>query len=227
MPAPPTGVALFWSGGKDAALAFHALYHDSAYRIDALVTTLGANETWVPMHGIHRDVIAAQAAALGVRWIPVPMPNRPSNAEYEATLQRALAAHLPNAVTTLAAGDVFLEDVRAYRDRLFTACGYDALFPLWGAAVPTWPRRWAEAQGTALICSVDPGQLVPTYIGRRYDATTVGALSSAVDAAGETGAFHTVVTDLSAFAAPVRIAMGPHDATGFTTYAPVRLATSA
>lgn len=224
MSRAPTAVALFWSGGKDAALAFDALYHDTTYRVEALVTTLDARGAWVPMHGIHRDIIAAQAAALGVQWIPVPMPDAPSNAVYESTLQRALATHLPNTVTALAAGDVFLEDVRAYRANLCTACGYEALFPLWGASVDTWPQRWVEAQGTALINSVDPRQLAPTCIGRRYDAATVAALPRAVDAAGETGAFHTVVTDLAAFAAPVRIMLDPHDATGFTTYAPARLA---
>lgn len=219
-----TGVALLWSGGKDAALAYHTLHQDMHFQVKALITTLSADGQWVPMHGIHRDVVAAQAEALCIPWIPVPLPDEPSNTEYEAALQRAFATHLPSSVTALAAGDIFLDDVRAYRARLFESCGYEALFPLWSANVTRWPGRWAEARGTALISSVDPGQLAPTYIGRRYDAATVNSLPPAVDAAGETGAFHTVVTNLNEFAAPVRVRLDPHDATGFTVCAPVRLA---
>ncbi len=220
----PTAVALFWSGGKDAALAYHTLRHDARYRVKALITTLSSDGQWVPMHGIHRDVVAAHAQALGVPWIPVPLPDQATNDAYESALQHAFATHLPDTISALAAGDVFLEDVRAYRARLFESCGYEALFPLWNADVARWPDRWAEAQGTALISSVDPSQLPPTYIGRRYDAATVASLPPAVDAAGETGAFHTVVVDLNEFAAPVRVVLGPHDATGFTTYAPARRA---
>lgn len=220
----PEPVALFWSGGKDAALACHALLHDPSYRVDALITTLSACGEWVPMHGIHRAVIAAQAESLGVRWVPVPLPEQPSNAAYEAALERAFASHLPDTPTTIAAGDVFLSDVRDYRAGLIEACGYEALFPLWGCDVSTWSRRWADARGMAYVNSVDPGQLAPAFIGRHYNAALVASLPEAVDPAGEQGAFHTVVTDLDAFAAALHITLGPHDASGPTTYAPARLA---
>ena len=220
-----TSVALFWSGGKDAALTYMALQASPRYEVAALLTTLSADGTWVPMHGIHRAVVAAQAEALGVAWIPVPLPDRPSNEVYEATLERAFAAHLPGFVSVIAAGDVFLQDVRNYRAGLILSCGYEPLFPLWECDVSTWPDRWAAVDGAALVNSVDPAQLAPAYIGRPYDAAFVSELPPDVDAAGETGAFHTVVTNIEAFAHPVPVTLDPHDTSGPTTVARARIET--
>ena len=221
--ASTTPVVLFWSGGKDAALAYMALHASPEYQVVALLTTLSGDGEWVPMHGIHRDVIARQAKALGEMWVPVALPDQPSNEVYESALEQAFAEHLPDVVSVIASGDVFLQDVRDYRAQLIRSCGYEPLFPLWGCDTATWIDRWTAAKGLARVNSVDPNQLSPAYIGRPYDAAFVADLPAAVEAAGEKGAFHTVVTDLARFAGPVPIRLGPHDDSGPTTYAPVLL----
>ncbi len=219
-----TPVVLMWSGGKDALLALLALTEDPSYTVEALVTTVVEDDETVTMHGTPLPLIEAQAEALGHPLHVMRVPPSPSNSTYEAALERVLDPLCTAGADAVAAGDVYLEDVRAYRESVFRQVGMEPLFPLWGDP----PVRLAErfiAQGyRAVVTSVDTTQLGADFAGRPYDKAFLSDVPSEIDPCGEKGAFHTFVTGGPLFREAVPVAVGSTDAEGRMAYARLQAA---
>jgi diphthamide synthase (EF-2-diphthine--ammonia ligase) len=164
------GVALSWSGGKDSALTLWALRRDG-HEPAALVTTVTETYDRISMHGVRRTLLACQAEAAGIPLVEVLIPPACSNDVYEQRIEQAFASEPLAGIDTVAYGDLFLEDVRAYREQRLAAAGRRGLFP---------------------IC-VDPRQLDPSFAGRGFDQRLLTDLPAAVDPCGENGEFHTFV----------------------------------
>ncbi|HEX5960243.1 MAG TPA: ATP-binding protein [Rhodanobacteraceae bacterium] len=190
----PTPILLSWSGGKDCLMALAALRGDPAWRVVALLTTVTGEFQRVSMHGIRRDVLHAQAAALGFPLIECSIGWPSSNAAYEAAHANALrqAGERWPGLRHCAFGDLFLEDVRAYRERQLANAGWCGVFPLWGADTRGLSRNFhAQGHRAVLVC-VDTQQLDGSFSGREYDPALLDELPAGVDPCGERGEFHTL-----------------------------------
>lgn len=203
--ANATPVVLMWSGGKDATLALEALHADDDYAVEALVTTVVEKADTVTMHGVPLDLIRAQAEALSLPLYVMRVPPAPSNATYEAKLERTIAPLLARGLTTVAAGDLLLDDVRAYRQQVLRRIGAEALFPIWDGDTKTLARHFIDVGFRAVVSSVDTAQLDSAFAGRCYDPAFIADLPRGADPCGENGEFHTFVSDGPLFTQPVPI----------------------
>ena len=205
-----TTVALSWSGGKDSALALQALREDPRVRVACLVTSVTRDYDRVSVHGVRRALLREQAVRAGLPLIEIMLGARCTNQDYEAAFHGALGEirrRHPD-VSAIAFGDLFLEDVRAYRERLLSGTGFRPLFPLWGANTATLARRMIDDGFAARIVCVDCTQLDASFGGRRYDASFLADLPAEVDPCGERGEFHTFVSDGPVFSSPVPYSVG-------------------
>ncbi|HEY2868593.1 MAG TPA: hypothetical protein VGJ11_03740 [Gaiellales bacterium] len=202
-----TGPALAWSGGKDSALALWAL-REQGPAPTALLTTVTADYDRVSMHGVRRSLLRMQAAATGLPLVEVEIPAACTNEEYEQRMRAALAAPELAAVEEMAFGDLFLEDIRAYRESRLAAAGRRARFPLWGSDTYELAQRFVAAGFRAILVCVDPRALDPAFAGRDYDERLLADLPAGVDPCGENGEFHTFVTAGPVLAAPVAYQRG-------------------
>ena len=205
-----TRVALSWSGGKDSALALHALRADPTREVVALVTTVTGGHDRIAMHGVRRSLLHAQAASLGLPVIEVAIPQRCSNDAYESAMEAAFARLAADGVPEVAFGDLYLADVRAYRDRLVARGGLAALYPLWKRDTAVLAREFIALRFRAVLVCVDPAQVDVAFCGREYDDALLDALPSSADPCGENGEFHTFVYDGPGFRAPVVVERGQH-----------------
>lgn len=205
---PREAVLLAWSGGKDSALALEALRADDAVRVDALVTTVTAGYERISMHGVRRTLLAAQAKAVGLPLLEARIPVQASNDAYEAAFAAALAPARARGVTRVAYGDLFLTDVRTYRERQLGVLGMRGLFPLWLRDTAALAREFIARGFQAVLVCVDPGRLDPSFAGRLFDAALLRELPSGVDPCGENGEFHTFVFNGPGFQHPVPIDIG-------------------
>ena len=188
------GLALSWSGGKDSALALWTLAEEERVRPAALVSTVTEEYGRVSMHGVRSSLLRAQAAATGVPLVEVAIPASCTNDLYESRMEGAFASPELAAVDEVAFGDLFLEDVRAYRESRLAAVGKGARFPVWGRDTATLARRFLSAGFRAILVCVDPRALDPSFAGRDYDEPLLADLPDGVDPCGENGEFHTFVT---------------------------------
>jgi uncharacterized protein (TIGR00290 family) len=197
---------VLWSGGKDSALALHeAGRHDIA----ALLTTVTEGYERISMHGVRVALLERQAAALGLPLEKVAIPPRCPNGEYEARMGAALARHRAGGVTSVLCGDIFLEEVRRYREeRLFAASGLTGAFPLWGRDTRALARRFLDLGFRAVLCCVDTSVLPLEYAGRPYDEALLADLPPGADPCGENGEFHTFVFEGPGFSRPVALTPG-------------------
>ena len=203
-------VVLSWSGGKDSSLALAALRADPRYEVVALLTSITREYDRVSIHGVRRALVEAQAAAAGLPLHEVALEPRSSNDAYEAAFLDALAelrATHPT-VRHVAFGDLYLADVRAYRERLVRSAGYDPLFPLWGRDTAALAREFIAAGFRAHLVCVDTQQLPAAFAGRAFDHTLLAELPATVDPCGENGEFHTFVSAGPVLAAPIPIRVG-------------------
>jgi len=206
--ATPTRALLSWSGGKDSALALHRLRETDALRVEGLLTTVTDGYDRISMHGVRRALLDAQADAVGLPLRTVRIPPRCSNDEYEARTGAALAAWAAEGGGAVAFGDLFLEEIRAYRERLLGPHPLAPVFPLWGEDTAALARRFVALGFRAVLVCVDPRQLDARFAGRAYDHALLDELPAGVDPCGENGEFHTFVHDGPVFRAPVRLAPG-------------------
>ncbi|HEV2813705.1 MAG TPA: ATP-binding protein [Solirubrobacteraceae bacterium] len=207
-----SGLALSWSGGKDCCAALHALRR-SGREPALLLTTVDEASGRVPHHWVPRELIAAQSRALGIPLVEVPIPPLATNEQYEERMRAAFAAPPLDAVREVAFGDLFLEDLRVYREEKMAAAGRQALFPLWGLDTAALAARIVDAGFEAVIVSVDPARLDRSFLGRRYDPAE---LPDDVDPCGENGELHTFVHDGPGFLHPVAwAAAGVREVLGF------------
>ena len=203
-------VALAWSGGKDSSLALAALRADPTVEVVALVTTITRDFDRISMHGVRRAVLEAQVSALGLPLIEATIPAAASNAIYEKALADALSAlrrqHAD--VRHLAFGDLFLTEVRAYRELLLPPLGWEPLFPLWGLDTTTLAHDFVAAGYRAILTCVDTTQLSAEFAGREFDAALLANLPPTVDPCGERGEFHTCVYAGPIFRQPLTVQTG-------------------
>jgi uncharacterized protein (TIGR00290 family) len=200
-------VAVSWSGGKDSALTLWTLRR-RRLEPEALITTVTESYERISMHGVRRELLARQSAALGVPLVEVVIPPVCANEIYEARMAKAFAAAPLSGVEAVAFGDLFLEDVRAYREERLAAAGKRGLFPLWGCDTARLAREFLDAGFKATLVCVDPHALDPDLAGRRYDEQLLAELPPGVDPCGENGEFHTFVFAGPIFAEPVACAAG-------------------
>ena len=201
---------LSWSGGKDAAWALHVSRQSEEVEVVGLVTTITEGYERIAMQGIRVDVLHAQARATGLPVIEARMPQRASNALYEATFASALErarARWPG-LTHIAFGDLFLADIRAYREALCARLGWTPLFPLFGSDTATLARDMIDGGLRAHVCCVDTQQLDACFSGRAFDAALLADLPASTDPCGENGEFHTCVSAGPMFDAPLPLARG-------------------
>jgi uncharacterized protein (TIGR00290 family) len=207
--ARPT-VALSWSGGKDSALALRALraLRDEGTEPVALITTFTEDFGRISMHGVRRDLARAQAEAAGLPLVEVDIPAACPNEVYEERMARALHAPELEGVVTIAFADLFLEDIRTYREERLASAGREALFPVWGRDTDELAREFVDAGFEAVLVCVDPAQLDPSFVGRPFDAALLADLPAGVDPCGENGEFHTFVHAGPVFERPIEIELG-------------------
>jgi len=199
---------LSWSSGKDSAWTLHVLRQQNQYEIVGLVTTVNENFARVAMHGVREELLAAQAAAAGLPLWRVPLPHPCPNAEYEkrmrALIERATAA----GVTHMAFGDLFLEDIRAYRIKQLAGTGIAPVFPIWGLDTKRLARQMVRAGLRAKLSCVDPKRLARGFAGRAFDETLLEQLPPEVDPCGENGEFHSFCHAGPMFAEPITVRVG-------------------
>jgi uncharacterized protein (TIGR00290 family) len=201
-------VALSWSGGKDSALALRALREELDVEPTALLTTFSTEYDRVSMHGVRRELVQAQAKAAGVALVEIELPAGCSNEEYDACMARALAAPPLAASATIAFADLFLADIRAYREQRLRAAGRRALFPLWGQDTRKLAEEFIAREFRATLVCVDLARLGRSFAGRSFDRSLLADLPENVDPCGENGEFHTFVHAGPTFLSPIAIELG-------------------
>ncbi len=201
---------LSWSSGKDGAWALHVLRQRSEVEVVGLVTTFNQVFNRVAMHGVRMELVEAQAVAVGLPLWPVPLPWPCSNEVYEARMRTVVERALAEGIRAFAFGDLFLEDIRAYREQRLAGTGLEPLFPVWGtsADTPELARTMLEAGLRATLVCVDPKQLEPRFVGRAFDAALLEELPNSVDPCGERGEFHTFCHAGPMFIRPIQVQGG-------------------
>jgi uncharacterized protein (TIGR00290 family) len=199
--------AVSWSGGKDSALALWALRRQRR-EPEALITTVTEGFDRISMHGVRRDLLARQAEALGIPLVEVVIPPVCVNEIYEARMAQAFASPPLSDVEEVVFGDLFLEDVRAYREERLAAGGKRGNFPLWGRDTFKLAREFIAAGFKANIVCLDPHVLDPSFAGRAYDEQLLAELPLEVDPCGENGEFHTFVHAGPMLAGPIACQSG-------------------
>lgn len=199
-----------WSSGKDSAWMLHHARQSNQFDIVGLVTTINEEFSRVAMHGVRHELVERQAkvAALPLWTVPLPWPC--SNELYEAAMKRLIEDALRSGVTHFLFGDLYLNDVRAYRERLLADTGIEPVFPLWGepSDTPSLARRMIDAGLRATLSCVDPKQLPAEFVGREFDDELLADLPKGVDPCGENGEFHTFCHSGPMFSEPVAVTRG-------------------
>lgn len=203
-------VLLAWSGGKDSTLALAALDADPGVQVVGLLTAVTPAYDSISIHGVRRSILRAQSEALGLPVFEACLEPGASDAGYReawaAAIQRAQGAVGP--VQHIAYGDLFLEDVRAFREEQAQQMGMTTLFPLWGRATTTLAHDFVAAGYEAYLTCVDVTQLAAEFAGRRFDARLLSDLPDGVDPCGERGEFHTCVVNAPRFHFPISVVVG-------------------
>jgi uncharacterized protein (TIGR00290 family) len=194
--------ALSWSGGKDSALTLWALRREGVEPA-ALITTVTDAYDRISMHGVRCELLARQAAATGIPLVEVRIPPACVNEVYETRMAEAFASPPLSAVEAVAFGDLFLEDVRAYREERLAANDMRGLFPLWGRDTGVLAREFIAAGFQAFIACLDPRALDASFAGRVYNEQLLADLPASVDPCGENGEFHTFVHAGPIFTEPI------------------------
>ena len=197
-----------WSSGKDSTLALSMIRDDPAVEVTGLLTTVNAEADRVAMHAVRRELLAAQAQRLGLALHTVDIPYPCPNDVYEARMQDTLATARAEGVDATIFGDLFLADVRAYREQALAGTGITPLFPLWDRPTEVLAREMLDAGIRAVLTCVDPAQLPAEFVGRPFDADLLADLPPGVDPCGERGEFHTFVWDGPGFSSPIEVETG-------------------
>lgn len=218
-------VLLSWSTGKDSAWTLEVLRAEREYEVVGLLTSVNETHERVAMHAVRRELLRAQATAAGLPVREVSIPHPCSNEIYEREMRAAMTWARGEGIAAVAFGDLFLEDIRAYREERMAETGLAALFPLWDRPTSELSRQMLGAGLRATITCVDPRQAPAELAGRSWDAQLVEGLPESVDPCGENGEFHTFVTDGPMFDRPIRVQSGEVVERGGFVYADLLPAT--
>ena len=198
-------ILLSWSGGKDSSLALREVIRAREHRVMALLTTVTEGYDRISMHGVRRSLLEAQSASLGLPVEEVWIPKDSSNAIYEERMRETLARYKDRGVEKVAFGDLFLQDIRSYREERLARIGMRGLFPLWGRDTKELAKEFVEDGFRAVLCCVDPRKLSKEFCGREFDLEFLKSIPASVDPCGENGEFHTFVYDGPIFKGPIPI----------------------
>jgi uncharacterized protein (TIGR00290 family) len=202
-------VLLSWSSGKDSAWALHELSRQDDLEVVGLLTTFDTATDSVPLHGVPRSLVEAQAHGVGLSLYPVFLAWPCPNVDYEVAVKTALLVAKDKGITALAFGDLFLSDIRAYREQMLQDSGLALLFPLWGQDTAALANTMVSGGLRARIVALDPSQAPRDIIGQIVDAELLRQLPPQCDPCGENGEFHTFVEDGPMFRTPVVTRSGP------------------
>ena len=201
-------VALSWSSGKDSAWSLHLLRQDPNLEAVALVTTLNEQFDRVAMHAVRRELLEMQAAAVGVPLWTVPLPWPCSNEQYEARMRDLCTRAVNEGIQAMAFGDLFLTDIRAYREEQLAGTGLEPIFPVWQIPTASLARTMIASGLRAKITCVDPRVLDASFAGRDFDSQFLADLPPQIDPCGENGEFHSFVYDAPGFRHPIPVSVG-------------------
>jgi uncharacterized protein (TIGR00290 family) len=186
-------VLLSWSSGKDSAWSLHLLRQRGEYDVAGLLTTFNEEADRVAMHGVRRELVERQAAAAGLPLWAVPLPWPCSNEQYEVLMAQACVRAVAEGIEGVAFGDLFLEDVRAYREKQLKDTGLEPVFPVWGMPTRALAKEMIASGMRAKLTCIDTGKLDGSFAGREFDEALLSALPEGVDPCGERGEFHSFV----------------------------------
>ena len=204
----PISVVMNWSGGKDSALALHYLLRDGRYQVARLLTSVNAHHGRVSMHGVRVALLEAQAQRIGLPLTQLLLPESPDMADYEQLMHAALAPLHAAGISHAAFGDIFLADLRAYREQQLARAQMQTLFPLWQRPGADLLREYLDLGFRALVVCVNEQHLDRSFCGRPLDAAFLRDLPPGVDPCGENGEYHSFVFDAPYFSAPIPVRAG-------------------
>ena len=204
----PERLLFCWSGGKDSAMALHQLLQQKEVRVAGLLTTVTEGFERVSMHGVRRGLLQQQAESIGLPLQEVRIPRHCANPTYEARMEEAMRAAYERGIRRVAFGDIFLEDLRAYREKNLARVGMEAVFPIWKRDTRELAGDFMRLGFRARAVCVDPRVLNRDFAGRELDENFFRDLPAGVDPCGENGEFHTFVHDGPLFRKPVRCRTG-------------------
>ena len=204
----PQPILFCWSGGKDSAMALHTLLQQKHFEVVALLTTVTEGYDRIAMHGVRRELLERQARSVGLPLQEVRIPPQCVNPVYEARMEEALHLFYDQGVRTVAFGDIFLEDLRAYREKNLARIGMAALFPLWQRDTRELIRFFHQQRFRAVAACIDTKVLDPSFAGRELDESFFRDLPPQADPCGENGEFHTFVFDGPIFQSPIPVRAG-------------------
>jgi|SRR5215469_4477399 len=201
-------ILLSWSSGKDSAWSLYLLQQQKQYEIAGLLTTFNGVADRVAMHGVRRSLVEAQAQAAGIPLWEVPLPSPCSNADYEDAMRGACEKAVDAGIESIAFGDLFLADIRAYREGQLRGSGLEPLFPVWGLPTKDLAHEMIAAGVRAKLTCIDSEQLAAEFAGRDFDGSLLAQLPAAVDPCGENGEFHSFVYAGPMFRRSIPVRMG-------------------
>ena len=204
----PEPILFCWSGGKDSALALHTLLQQNELRIAALLTTVTEGCDRISMHGVRRELLRRQTESLRLPLHEVFIPPKCGNPLYAARMEEALLFFFEQGIRRVAFGDIFLEDLRLYREKNLARVAMQALFPIWKRDTRDLIREFHTARFRSVAVCIDPRALDPSFAGRELDASFFADLPPGVDPCGENGEFHTFVFDGPIFSRPIGFTLG-------------------
>ena len=201
-------ILVSWSSGKDSAWMLHVLKQDPSAEIGGLLTTMNEQFDRVAMHAVRRRLLEAQAKAARIPLRTVPLPWPCTNDEYEARMRTAVAQAVAEGFTHVAFGDLFLEDVRKYREEKLAGTGLTPLFPIWGIPTDALAEQMIDSGLRSVLTCINPKHLDRSFAGRQFDRSLLSDLPASVDKCGERGEFHSFAWDGPMFDRPVPISIG-------------------
>jgi uncharacterized protein (TIGR00290 family) len=225
--AQPPKAWLAWSSGKDSAWALHTMRQAREFEVVALLTTVNRAHNRVAMHAVRESLLEIQAEAAGLPLVKVFIPSPCSNEIYERAMSDAMAHARAQGIQHIVFGDLFLEDIRAYRETQLAKCGMIPVFPLWGRDTRQLAEDMIAGGLSAVLTCVDPRRLDRAFAGRRFDRDFLAALPANVDPCGENGEFHTFASAGPMFRAEIPVTVGElvdRDGFVFTDFLPQRAA---
>ena len=205
---PLEPILFCWSGGKDSAMALHTLLQQQQFRVTALLATVTEGYDRISMHGVRRELLLQQAESIGLPLHEVRIPPQCVNPIYEARMEHALRIFYDQSVRRVAFGDIFLEDLRAYREKNLARMGMTPLFPIWKRDTRELIRFFHAQRFRAIAACIDPKVLAPSFAGRELDDSFFRDLPPNADPCGENGEFHTFVFDGPIFGRPIPVRTG-------------------
>lgn len=201
-------VLLAWSGGKDSSMALQELQLSPVFEVVGLLTTVTEEYERISMHGVRRSLLEAQAASIGLPLTIVTIPPGAANETYQERMCAALATARDSGIGTVAFGDLYLQEIRDYREQMLRRVGMSAIFPLWGRPTGELADRFIAQGFRAVLTCVDTSQIDARFAGREFDAALLATLPRSADPCGENGEFHTFVYSGPVLTVPLHISTG-------------------